>query len=155
MEILAPEILMTRTGSVAEAIERLLGEAEHSIQAALYRFNLPRLWAALDAAGKRGVRVRLVLDRNKFAESHSARELFSNGSLPFRLSSGRPGAAGKMHHKFVVIDGKTVLTGSYNWTIESEEQNFENLAVLRDSRTVALYQREFDSLWAEATPAVT
>ena len=37
-----------------------------------------------------------------------------------------------MHHKFAILDGQTAITGSYNWTVESDEENFENLVILHD-----------------------
>ena len=36
----------------------------------------------------------------------------------------------------MVIDGETVLTGSFNFTKAAEEKNAENLLVIRD-RTIA------------------
>jgi phosphatidylserine/phosphatidylglycerophosphate/cardiolipin synthase-like enzyme len=55
-----------------------------------------------------------------------------------------------MHHKFVILDGAAVLTGSYNWTTESEEQNYENLVILSDPAQVRTFQEEFEELWREA-----
>ena len=133
---------MTRAASVAEAIEGMIRDARQSIDVAIYRFNHPRLWSALTAAAKNNVQVRVVIDRKKFSESHSTQELFSSGGgFSCRLSSGRPGRGGKMHHKFAILDGNAVLTGSYNWTLESEDGNFENLAVLRDPSCAVLYKR--------------
>ena len=40
--------------------------------------------------------------------------------------------------------------GSYNWTHESEEENHENLLILRDPLAVEAYTHEFEALWAEA-----
>ncbi|MGH9651229.1 MAG: phospholipase D-like domain-containing protein, partial [Terriglobales bacterium] len=57
------ELLLTRSSSVVEAIERLIEASKTSIDAALYRLNHPRLAGALQAAAARGVRVRLILDR--------------------------------------------------------------------------------------------
>lgn len=36
-----------------------------------------------------------------------------------------------MHHKFCIIDKKTVLTGSYNWTNKAQS-NFENIIILEN-----------------------
>ena len=55
-----------------------------------------------------------------------------------------------MHHKFAILDGTVVVTGSYNWTLESEEQNYENVLVLREPELVKAYGPEFEALWAEA-----
>ena len=145
------ELLLTRSGSVAEAIERLIGASKLSIDAALYRLNLPRLARALEVAVGRGVRVRLVLDRNKYEVTPATRELLANGAVPFRLRNGRVGPGSKMHHKFAIFDSRTAITGSYNWTVESEEQNFENLIVLREAKLVEILQREFEALWEESS----
>jgi phosphatidylserine/phosphatidylglycerophosphate/cardiolipin synthase-like enzyme len=143
----AMEVVFARTGSVADTIERLVEGARVSIHAALYRFNNQRLARALQQADARGAEIRLVTDRNKYEESHSTRRILAESSFPFRLTYGRDGAGSKMHHKFVLLDEVTVVTGSYNWTFASEEQNYENLLILRDPRLVATYREEFDALW--------
>jgi len=43
-----------------------------------------------------------------------------------------------------------VLTGSYNWTFASEEENYDNVLILREPRLVGIYQAEFEALWEEA-----
>ncbi len=143
------EVVFTREQSVAEAIEGLIQKATVSVDAALYRFNSQRLAHSLEEASERGLRVRLVIDYNKFKESQATRELLANGVLPFRLSYGRNGPGSKMHHKFVLVDGQAVVTGSYNWTLGSEEKNYENVLILREPRHLKAYQSEFDSLWTE------
>jgi len=152
MSSVRSQVFTSRNHTIAEVIEGLVKKAARTIDGAIYRFNNPRLAAALGEAVRRGVKVRVVLDRTKYAESQSTRQVLSDGTVAIRLLNGRQGPGGKMHHKFVVLDGETLLTGSYNWTLESEEQNFENLIVLRDQESIALYQREFATLWAEAAP---
>jgi len=144
------EVISTRGNSVAEAILRLLGEATTSVDAALCGFNSPQLAAALEDAGCRGVRVRLVLDRNKYEESRTMREVLAKGSIPFRLLYGRRGPGTKMHHKFALFDGRTAMAGSYNWTVESEEQNYETLLILREPKVLQALGEEFEALWAAA-----
>ena len=151
LKLMDAELLLTRSGSVAEAIERLIAATTISLDAALYRLNLPRLARALEAAVARGVRVRLVLDRNKYEETPATRELLAAGSIPFRLRYGRQGPGSKMHHKFAIFDGQVAITGSYNWTVESEEQNFENVLVRREPALVTIYQKEFEALWEESS----
>jgi cardiolipin hydrolase len=147
---MATEVILTRGSSVAEAILRLLREATTSVDAALCRFNNPQLAAALEDAGRKGVRVRLVLDRNKYEESRTMREVLAKGSIPFRLLYGRRGPGAKMHDKFALFDGRTALAGSYNWTVESEEQNYEALLILREPKVLQVLEQEFEALWAEA-----
>ena len=144
------EIKFARSESVADVIMHLMHEASTSIDGALYRFNHPGLAQALEEAAQRGVHVRLLVDGNKYKESRTTQELLTGAIIPFRLAFGRQGRGSKMHHKFVILDQQTVLTGSYNWTHESEEENHENLLILRDPLAVEAYTHEFEALWAEA-----
>ena len=142
------EVKFARSESVADVIMRLMHEACSSIDGALYRFNHPGLAHALEEAVRRGTRVRLLVDGNKYKESRVTQELLSGAVIPFRLAFGRQGRGSKMHHKFVILDQQTVLTGSYNWTLESEDENHENLIILRDPNPVEAYSREFEALWS-------
>jgi len=144
------EIKFTRSESLADAIMGMVHETTHSIDGALYRFNHPGLAQALEEAVHRGVHVRLLVDGNKYKENRITQELLSGAIIPFRLGFGRQGRGSKMHHKFVILDQQAVLTGSYNWTHESEDENHENLLILRDAIPVEAYTREFEALWAGA-----
>ncbi len=144
------EVKFARSELVAEAIMSLLRATSRSIDAALYRLNHPRLARALEEAVERGVRVRLLVDGNKYTESRATQELLARAIIPFRLAYGRQGPGSKMHHKFVILDQQTVLTGSYNWTLESEDENYENLVILEEARPVEAYTREFEALWTGA-----
>ncbi len=148
---MATEVFMTRQGSVADAVGGLLKEAKTSVDAALYRFNNSGLAASLEEAARRGLKIRLVVDRGKYDADAVTRKLLSTNRVPFRALSGRRGTGSKMHHKFIILDGHAVLTGSYNWTTESEEENYDNLAVLRNPVAVESYRREFEALWGQAS----
>ncbi|MGH9403075.1 MAG: phospholipase D-like domain-containing protein [Terriglobia bacterium] len=142
-----PRILFSRSGSVADYIERSLLDARQSVDAALYRLDLPRLARALLEVKRKTLRLRLILDWGKYHQSAESRELVARNELPVRLCGGRKDGPSKMHHKFAIIDGRVALTGSYNWTKESELSNYENLVVIAEPRVVANYTREFESLW--------
>jgi len=144
------EIRFARSESLADVIMGLMHETSSSIEGALYRFNHPGLAQALEEAVHRGVQVRLLVDGNKYKESRITQELLSGAIIPFRVGFGRQGRGSKMHHKFVILDQQTVLTGSYNWTHESEDENHENLLILRDAVPVEAYTREFEALWMGA-----
>ena len=145
------DVLFSREGSVQTFIDRLIGAATTSVEAALYRINNPVLTSALAAAFRRGVEVRLVLDRNKFEEDRTTRHLLSEVSFPYRLLYGREGQGSKMHHKFALFDSSVALTGSYNWTVESERRNYENLLILHAPEQLQRFRGEFEELWKEGT----
>ncbi len=144
------EALFTRTGSIADVIENLIGAATTSIDAALYGFSSQRLARALEEAHSRKLRVRLIIDGNKYRQSPRRQRLLAEQNLSFRLAFGLDGDGGKMHHKFALVDRKLVLTGSYNWTAASEAKNYENLLILRGPELVESYRAEFAALWDKA-----
>jgi phosphatidylserine/phosphatidylglycerophosphate/cardiolipin synthase-like enzyme len=50
-----------------------------------------------------------------------------------------------MHHKVIVIDGETVVTGSYNFSKNAETRNNENLLIIKGNREIAeAYLAEFE-----------
>jgi phosphatidylserine/phosphatidylglycerophosphate/cardiolipin synthase-like enzyme len=55
------------------------------------------------------------------------------------------------HHiarnKVMVIDGRVVITGSFNFTKAAEESNAENLLVIRDEKLAAKYVKNGRSTW--------
>jgi competence ComEA-like helix-hairpin-helix protein len=55
-----------------------------------------------------------------------------------------------LHHKFGVIDQRTVIMGSHNWTEAADRQNDETLFVIHHPTVAAHYKREFDRLWANS-----
>lgn len=141
------QALFTPEGPISRTIERLLREARATVDAAMYRITNPRLAQALAQARNRGLRVRLLVDRNKYEETAVTRELLAENPVPFYAIYGQRGKGSKLHHKFAVLDRRIVLTGSYNWTLESEEENHDHVLIIRDPKLVLAYQEEFDRLW--------
>jgi mitochondrial cardiolipin hydrolase len=145
---MADQVLLSRTSSVAETVEHLIQQNKNSFDAALYRFDNERLAGALVEARKRGIHIRLVLDQTRYNQTKATQDILENTELPHRLIHGRQGEGSKMHHKFALLDDELVLTGSYNWTLASEEQNYENLLISREPEHIKVYRTEFEALWA-------
>lgn len=57
----------------------------------------------------------------------------------------------KLHHKFAIVDGDTVITGSHNWSSAANHQNDETLLIIENPLITAHFQREFDRLYNNAT----
>jgi cellulose synthase/poly-beta-1,6-N-acetylglucosamine synthase-like glycosyltransferase len=52
-----------------------------------------------------------------------------------------------MHNKYAILDNKTIITGSYNFTFGAEFLNYENLIVINDnSQLVSSYNENFNFL---------
>ena len=55
-----------------------------------------------------------------------------------------------MHHKVFIIDGETVITGSYNFSRSAEERNDENTLIIHDPEIAILYLAEFERVFEKA-----
>ena len=55
-----------------------------------------------------------------------------------------------LHHKVIIIDQRTVITGSYNFTSSAEQSNDENLVIVDDSALARAYLDEFERVYAQA-----
>ncbi|WP_265102044.1 phospholipase D-like domain-containing protein [Klebsiella pneumoniae] len=104
---------------------------------------------ALAGANRRGVAVRVVADEKANSDRYTAVTYLINQGVPVHLN----GRYAIMHNKFMVIDGKNVQTGSFNYTASAVSRNAENVLLIEDAPQLAeTYQREFNRLWDEGTP---
>lgn len=128
-------------GGVDERLVEAIDAASVSIDMAAHDFNLWSLRDALIAAHKRGVTVRVVaesdnLDRAEFQQLLAA-------GIPIRADGGD----GRMHNKFIVIDGYEVWTGSMNFTVNGVYRNNNNLVHIRSTRLAENYRQEFEEMF--------
>ena len=125
---------------------QVIGEARHSVQVAAYGFTSKPIAQALIAAHSGGVEVEAVLDKSNATHRTEAGDLAAAG-VPVRIDAWYA----IMHDKFIVIDGVTVETGSFNYTRAAENNNSENVLILRnDPATAARYEAERQRLWSES-----
>jgi phosphatidylserine/phosphatidylglycerophosphate/cardiolipin synthase-like enzyme len=58
--------------------------------------------------------------------------------------------ADQMHHKYIIIDGEELYTGSYNFSDNAEHSSFENVFVFKGAAYQPLidaYVSNFESIW--------
>ena len=60
-----------------------------------------------------------------------------------------------LHHKFAVIDRKTVITGSFNWSPSAAHANDETLLVIHSPQLAKHFTREMNRLWTTAELGIT
>lgn len=123
-----PDIICKHLSSAQQSIRIAVCWFSHK---GIFEIILARLWA--------GVQVELLLEY----DSQNVRE----GGLDFQQFIRRGGHlyghsnAGLMHHKFTLIDERLLLSGSFNWTYNS---NAENLLVLDDTTILQDFLEEFE-----------
>lgn len=54
-----------------------------------------------------------------------------------------------MHHKFVIIDNKILISGSINWTKSAFFGNYENVLVTNETAIVTPFLNEFEKMWTQ------
>ena len=100
-----------------------IGAARQSLTAAVAWFTDRDLLAALVARQRAGVPVVLALTRDAINEALDFTALTAAGGRVFHIQGVL------MHNKFCVIDGRDVITGSYNWTYRAAHENYENIVL--------------------------
>ncbi len=136
---------------IASVINGEFQASESTIHLAIYTFtNADIRDAIFDAAAVRGVRVSICADAGQTYTLSDQREalrmLAEDAGVDVRVADGFGG--GIMHHKLAIIDDRTVLTGSFNYTRSANEINDENLVVLSSPELAARYEQAFQELWS-------
>jgi phosphatidylserine/phosphatidylglycerophosphate/cardiolipin synthase-like enzyme len=142
----AVEVAFSPNGGAAELVVKTIESAKASIRVAAYSFTSKPISLALLGAHKRGVDVRLVVDKSNATARYTAATFLANQGVPVRVDY----RYAIMHDKFVVVDGETVETGSFNFTAAAEQKNAENVIVLHDLRVAKTYEAEWERLWDES-----
>ena len=129
------EVRFSPKGGCTEAVVDALRGAKTSVLVQAYSFTSAPIAAALVDAHRRGVRVEVILDKSQRTEKYSSADFVVHAGIPTRIDDRHAIA----HNKVMVIDGTTVLTGSFNFTKAAEEHNAENLLVIRDAALAEKY----------------
>lgn len=138
-------------GSARKLVLETIGSAQHSIQMLAYSFQATDIVQALIDAEKRGVEVRIVVDkkRNLGKSSKTAMDLVVLNGVELRTNEHF-----HLHHdKTIIVDGNTVETGSFNFAPSAETTNSENVVVIRDMPEVSRqYIAHWQSRWELGVP---
>jgi phosphatidylserine/phosphatidylglycerophosphate/cardiolipin synthase-like enzyme len=136
-------------GSAFEIIVNGIRQAEKSILVAAYSFSSKPIATALLEAHNRGVRVQVIADKKSNTGKYSAATFLANKGVPVRVN----GNYRIFHHKFMVIDGLHVETGSFNYSASAVSKNAENVLMIRNLEEIAeIYTRQWNLLWEESEP---
>lgn len=140
------EVYFSPKGKCEHRIVELIENSKDRIDAAVYSVNNSRIVEALKRATKRGVAVRLLVDRVQ-AAGRGNRDTTINlkrSGIDIRIHSKNR----IQHNKFAIFDKKQVVTGSFNWTEPAQIHNEENCVILDDKSSVeAFYSRFNQYLW--------
>lgn len=135
------QVYFSPDGGCTEAVTNALGKARTHVLVQAYSFTSAPIAKALVDAHKRGVKVTVILDKSQRGEKYSSADFLKNAGVATFIDAKHAIA----HNKVMVIDGATVITGSFNFTKAAEESNAENLLIIQDKELADKYARN----WAE------
>lgn len=115
----------------------VLSEAKQSIHFMAYSFTDDSIGNMLLEKKSQGLDIRGVFDprKNKYSEYEKLKDLSK---------------IAKVHHKVFIIDGNTVITGSYNPSKAANERNDENIVIIRDPQIALQFEEEFSRLFGSS-----
>lgn len=122
-------------GGCTQQIVDAIGSAHQDILVQAYSFTSRPIAEALITAHQRGVRVELIADTSQRTERQSLIDRVAEAGIPVRIDAAHAIA----HNKVMILDGETVLTGSFNFTRAAEERNAENLLIIHDRSLAERY----------------
>jgi phosphatidylserine/phosphatidylglycerophosphate/cardiolipin synthase-like enzyme len=129
------EVHFSPKGGCTEAVVSAINAAQKTVLVQAYSFTSAPIAKALVDAHKRGIDIRIILDKSDRTEKYSSADFVQHAGIPVWIDAQHAIA----HNKVMVIDGYTVLTGSFNFTTAAEEHNAENLLVIRSPELARQY----------------
>ncbi|MEM8611088.1 MAG: phospholipase D-like domain-containing protein [Cyanobacteria bacterium P01_H01_bin.105] len=151
----------TTNGIIADTLSR----ASQSTELALFVFSDQGIADTL--AANTNLRLRALIDRSFIYRNHSEaldmlglalpdhRCQYEADNRPWQISIdtiGYPALADgdKLHHKFALIDDRTVIVGSHNWSKAANHTNDENLLIIENTTVAQHFKQEFERLYTQA-----
>lgn len=135
--------------SFSRLLEHLLS-ARTSLEMCIFSFSNMEMSRAILLLHKRGVVVRVVTDRDYMTITGSQIGALRKAGISVRHEMS---SAVHMHHKFALVDGRKLISGSLNWTLTAVQSNKENVIITEEPELVRPFQQEFLKLWEASDPA--
>ena len=123
-------ILPNQGKELNERIENLIDSSKNEIIIAMYNFSHKDILKKLKDSSKKGVKILLILDEEKYEENKKIIKELENENIKIIIPKD------KMHMKIAIFDSKLLLIGSMNWTKESFKENYEVIMINNDIETI-------------------
>ncbi|HOJ30462.1 MAG TPA: phospholipase D-like domain-containing protein [bacterium] len=136
------EIYFSPVYDCTQIIRNEIGKAQDNIKFAMFSFTSDSIAEEICRIGLKGVKIYGIFEgsQNPVSNEYDFLKRFHFFNIK------KDCFVENIHDKFTVIDEKTVLTGSFNYT-ESARKNIETLIVIKRPDITALYSRRWKHLW--------
>lgn len=138
------EIYFAPEDGVERQIRNEIGDADEAIVFMAFSFTSKPISEAMADRMKWGVKVRGLMEKRGAGSRYSRDEFLADRGAQIHLDDNPK----TMHHKVIVIDSDTVITGSYNFSKSAEESNDENVLIVHSAAIAEKFVSEFDRLTA-------
>jgi phosphatidylserine/phosphatidylglycerophosphate/cardiolipin synthase-like enzyme len=123
-----------------------IGGAQRSIRFMAFSFTVSQVADELQRQAEAGLSVRGIYETvGSQTEFSTLTQLFCAG-----VEVRQDGNPFVLHHKVFIVDDRTVVTGSFNFSSNATRSNDENLVIISSPVLAAQYTAEFERRWAEA-----
>jgi phosphatidylserine/phosphatidylglycerophosphate/cardiolipin synthase-like enzyme len=133
----------TERGGLDEILVEKIDAAQQRIDIAVYNLTLQSVTDALLRAAQRGVQVRIVMESESIDQYQPQRLLQAGIEV---IGDRRESL---MHHKFMVVDGSEVCTGSLNYTVSGTYSDHNNLLCALSDPMAQDYSAEFEEMFVQ------
>ncbi|XP_058804256.1 uncharacterized protein LOC131671664 [Phymastichus coffea] len=124
-----------------------LGTATTSVDVCVYFLTCNVIIKAIIDLRRRNILVRVITDDESTGNDISQVLIMRKAGIKVRCR--RSESFYLMHHKFVIVDKKLLISGSANWTMQAFYGNSENILITNHNDIVVQYMKEFENLWLE------
>jgi phosphatidylserine/phosphatidylglycerophosphate/cardiolipin synthase-like enzyme len=140
------QVLFSPEDGVAKHVLQRLNEAKSNIRFMAFSYTADDIASAMSAQKQAGLVVQGVFEKQNAAGSGAEFSKLKSGGVDVLMD----GNCYILHHKVIIIDERTVITGSYNFTGSAEQDNDENLVIVDDRNLAQAYLEEFQRVYAQA-----
>jgi phosphatidylserine/phosphatidylglycerophosphate/cardiolipin synthase-like enzyme len=132
--------LFSPKGGCTDRVVQELQQARREVLVQAYSFTSKAITQALIEAKKRGAEVDILLDKSNELEPHTDLPILVEQGLTPLIDAKHAIA----HNKIMIIDKRTLITGSFNFTRQAEIENAENVLVIKGHpELIAAYRQNF------------
>lgn len=131
-------------GNPEEELIEVINNTKEELSIAIYNLDNDNIVEAISAAAERGVSIRIIADGEN-TENKDSKEIFDDLealNIPIKINTDE-----KMHIKLTISDNQNVVTGSFNYTKDSAEDNQEVLLTVSDSELASSMSDTFNEMW--------
>lgn len=105
----------------------IINGAQKKIFLAMNVLSFREILRALEDAHQRGVKLKVIVDS---ARKRLAYDMMQRAGCTFPLFAST--CFGYLHCKLAIVDGRTLITGSPNWSVSGFNTNYEDLIIVRN-----------------------